>query len=72
MNFFDNQTIQIPCPECGHEITETIGRLKNDPDLPCPGCGITIKINAEKFREGFKGAEDALANFERSLGKLGK
>ncbi|MDF3851375.1 hypothetical protein [Achromobacter denitrificans] len=41
--------VPVPCPKCGHKQTETIGRLRQDPNITCGGCGITIAVNTEQI-----------------------
>jgi len=67
----DSHRIDIPCPSCGKNISETIGQLKADPDLTCT-CGQVIHIEAEKLRAGIEQAEKAVADFERELGRLSR
>lgn len=63
-----NVQLKIPCPSCGKEIPETIGRLKNDPHLTCPACGTVTLVNSTELDKGIKIAEKMLADFGRSLG----
>lgn len=63
----DDASIGLPCPKCGHEIQETIGRLKNDPDITCPACNTVIGIDAAQLRGGLEEAEESLSDLERTL-----
>lgn len=58
--FFDQQEINIPCPHCGHQFPEKVGRLKDSPEVNCPACGGVFKVNAEQLR-------DALAVLQKGL-----
>lgn len=55
-----NATVPIPCPKCGHKQNELVSRLRQNPQITCGGCGVTIAINGEqldmlmKAFEGFK------------------
>jgi DNA-directed RNA polymerase subunit RPC12/RpoP len=51
---FDNIRVPVPCDKCGDEFEETIAHLKTSPDLTCPGCGHTIKVDGAKMREGLQ------------------
>jgi transcription elongation factor Elf1 len=42
----DEITHTIPCPQCSHEITESLDRLKNDPILVCSACGQRFAIES--------------------------
>jgi len=35
----DEITHTFQCPQCSHEITESLARLKNDPIIVCSACG---------------------------------
>lgn len=69
---FDSKVITIPCPECGHETKETIGRLKHNPKIPCGGCGKTLAINADKLTAGLKEAEKSIDSLRDTLRNFGK
>ncbi len=60
--FLDDAEIDLTCPACSHEFQETLGRLKNNPNIVCPGCGGTIDIQIEG-RESLDKANTALADF---------
>lgn len=72
MSIFDDKIIQLTCPQCGHQFDERIGRLKDDPSIPCAGCGATIQIEAERLRQGLESVDKQLADFKRSLRNLSK
>ena len=69
---FDSAEIDLTCPKCAHLFKQRIGRLKSDPDIPFPGCGASINIEAKGLRDGIKTADKALADFKRDMGKLFK
>ena len=69
---FDANPIQMTCPKCEHKFEESVGRLKDDPALTCPGYGATILIKADGLRDGLEKAEKSLADLARSIGKLGR
>lgn len=66
---FDHHSLNITCPQCGHETPETIGRLKTNPQLTCGGCGNTITIQADNLKAGIDSVQKQLADL---LGILGK
>jgi DNA-directed RNA polymerase subunit RPC12/RpoP len=51
---FDAFLVPVPCDKCGDEFEETMARLKTSPDLTCPGCGHTIKVDGSKMNEGLE------------------
>jgi predicted RNA-binding Zn-ribbon protein involved in translation (DUF1610 family) len=67
-DLFDKMSVDIPCPECGKNIQETIGRLKNDPKLTCPGCSFAFTINAEQFRESMGEVNKSIDDLRKNLG----
>lgn len=58
----DSHAITIPCPTCGKELKEKLGRLKRDKYIACPVCG-RIAVNTDKLR----GIEDSI---NKELAKL--
>lgn len=69
---FDSSDIELTCPKCAHKFKQRLGRLKNDPDIPCPGCGALIHIDAKGLRDGLKSADKSVADFKRDIGKMFK
>jgi transcription elongation factor Elf1 len=68
---FDGE-IDIPCPECGHETSVAIRELETNanPSIVCGGCGKTITINADDFRDKLKDAKKAIEDFKKTLSNL--
>lgn len=46
----DSNTITIPCPQCGKQLKEQIGRMKREKHITCQTCG-RIAVNTDKIRE---------------------
>lgn len=69
---FDAQEIELTCPKCSHKFKESIGRLKDDPQIPCPGCSAVIEINAKGLRDGLESADKAVADLKGQIGRLFK
>ncbi len=45
---WDNEsTLDITCPECGHETKELISKLQQNKSVICAGCGVNITINGD-------------------------
>jgi transcription elongation factor Elf1 len=42
------QEIMFQCPNCGHELKQTISRLKANEHMTCSGCGIGINIDTNR------------------------
>jgi len=45
----DAHEIRFQCPNCGHELKQTIGRLKAQEHMTCSGCGIGINIDTNRL-----------------------
>jgi len=68
---FENETVEIICPNCGNKTQENVGRLKIN-NYICPSCGATgdtskltrdleeVDDLAEKLRSEFARAKKTL------------
>ena len=63
----DELTHAFPCPYCGHEITETLTRLKDEPTIICPKCGKGTKIESGG---SIRKVVDQIDNLDRAWDKL--
>jgi len=68
----DSQNIEIPCPNCGHKLSERIGKIKTNPTVICSACSVPFAVDATAFTREFQKVEKALADLKRTLGRLGK
>jgi hypothetical protein len=66
--FFDDQTIDVPCPvaQCRSKATARIGELKAQATLRC-GAGHDFDVDAKKLLRGLKDAEKTISNFGKGL-----
>jgi transposase-like protein len=39
--------IPIPCPHCGHEVEESLTKVKTNPEIVCAACGQTFEVANE-------------------------
>jgi len=69
---FEKQTINIPCPECGHKTAKTVAWIKAHDKMTCGGCGREITVENDKFVAGLKEADKAVAKVRKSLSRIGK
>lgn len=69
---FDDESIAIPCPGCGHEIPQTIRRLEENSKLTCPNCNALIDVDATELRKGLTEVDDAMHDLLRKLDDFGK
>lgn len=68
---FDSQTLRIPCTTCGQETEKTVGWIKTHDHFTC-ACGQPIRLDRNQFLGEIRKAEKAVADFRRTIGKLGK
>jgi transcription elongation factor Elf1 len=45
----DAHVIKFQCPRCGHELEQTIRRLKSSDHMSCPGCGVGINVDTDRL-----------------------
>jgi predicted RNA-binding Zn-ribbon protein involved in translation (DUF1610 family) len=45
----DIHVVKFQCPHCGHDLEQKIGRLKSSKHMRCPGCGICINIDTNRW-----------------------
>ena len=62
----DNEKIELPC-ECGHKVTETIGRLKRNPHLTCPRCRAKITVDLRELNKTIKRLEADLERISKTI-----
>ncbi len=71
-NALDSATIELPCPHCGHKLSQTIGQLKTTKHLNCPSCGKGFDLDASHMRREITKVEKSLAKTLGALGRIGK
>ncbi len=49
MTGVDAHVVKFQCPNCGHELEQTIGQIKSSEHMRCPGCGVGINIDANRL-----------------------
>lgn len=45
----DDQTLFIPCPNCGHEIAKTVSWRERNDKLTCPECYYITCLKPDEF-----------------------
>ena len=71
-DFLGTQQLGFGCSKCGYQLRETIARLKTSPNLVCPGCGITIQVDASQSARKITEMNKAIHDFTKKLSKLSK
>ena len=56
----DAHEIRFQCPNCGHELKQTIGRLKAQEHMTCSGCGIGINIDTNRLAKATEEIQKAI------------
>lgn len=46
----DSTDITIPCPQCGKQLKEKLGRLKRDKHITCQKCGM-MAVDTNEIRK---------------------
>ena len=41
--------VKFQCPSCGHELEQSIARLRSGEHMHCPGCAIGINIDSDRL-----------------------
>jgi uncharacterized Zn finger protein len=64
---FDSEEIDIPCPECGHEVIKTVDWVKVNDELSCRRCGSVIDLESERHFLIIAHVTQRIAKLRRSL-----
>lgn len=56
----DSHQIRFQCPKCGHDLKQTIGRLKLNKRMTCSGCGVGINIDTDRLAKAAVEIQKAL------------
>ena len=51
----DSLNTKITCPKCGHKISETIGKLKNQKNIKCVRCSTLFDVDSAALRKTVDG-----------------
>jgi len=66
-SLFDEQSLSIPCPQCGHETAQTIGWIKANGDFNCAGCGQAITLDSEELLGALNEIDEIAAQIPRDI-----
>jgi predicted RNA-binding Zn-ribbon protein involved in translation (DUF1610 family) len=56
----DAHVIRFQCPQCGHELAQSIGNLKSNEHMRCPGCGVGINIDTNRLASAAEEIQKAI------------
>jgi predicted RNA-binding Zn-ribbon protein involved in translation (DUF1610 family) len=60
MTNLDSNEIEFQCPSCGNDLKQTIGQLKAEKHMTCPGCGIGINIDTDRLANATEEVQKAI------------
>jgi transcription elongation factor Elf1 len=52
--------IAFQCPRCGHDLVQTVGQLKQNGHMTCPGCNVGINIDTDRLAVASEEIQKAL------------
>ncbi len=52
--------VRFQCPKCGHDLKQTIGRLKASEHMTCPGCNVGINIDTNRLAKATEEIQRAI------------
>jgi predicted RNA-binding Zn-ribbon protein involved in translation (DUF1610 family) len=67
MTDIDSNEIGFQCPNCGNDLKQTIGQIKAEKHMTCPGCGIGINIDTDRLANA---AEEIQKAIEKSPSEI--
>ncbi len=68
---FDSEPLEFECPDCGSKVRTTYGSARRNPKLRCPR-GHEIQLEASQLDGALRAVDKALADFKRSMERLGR
>lgn len=66
----DSAEIEIPCPDCGHKTTKSIGWIKAHSDFTCAGCNSNVHLNRGQFLGELRKVDSAVDGLKRTIDRI--
>jgi predicted RNA-binding Zn-ribbon protein involved in translation (DUF1610 family) len=66
----DDQPLSIPCPNCGHKITKTIGWCRGNGKLACAECDFIACLDTRQVQQELAKVDQALSDFIQAFAQL--
>lgn len=65
---FEDETIDIACPECGHANTLLVRELEQHAQwhFTCEGCKAAVHVDASKFQDRLDAIKREVENLQRA------
>lgn len=65
-NMLDNVEVKLPCPQCGKQLKEKIGRLKREKHIKCVICG-RVAVDTDQLRKVEATISKEMAKISRKI-----
>jgi predicted RNA-binding Zn-ribbon protein involved in translation (DUF1610 family) len=60
---FDDQRLSIPCPNCGHRVTQTVQWFRGNGKLTCPECHFIACLDTRQLKRAIAKVDQAIDDF---------
>lgn len=64
-NPFRQESLEIPCPACGHKFPELLAFLEQSPSVECPNCHSAIQIDGADLHQELAELDEELGRAEQ-------
>lgn len=70
----NTQTIDLPCPGCGHKTSKSLSWIRENPEAyTCEGCGKTVVLDgAADITASLDSIDDAVADLSDTFDRLSR
>jgi len=66
---FEDALLSLPCPKCGHTTKQKLVLLERNPQIPCPGCGSIIAVQADELKKSRQAINKSVEEFKKNIQK---
>jgi predicted RNA-binding Zn-ribbon protein involved in translation (DUF1610 family) len=67
---FDEQSLPMPCPNCGHRINLTVKWFRGNNKLTCPDCCFIACLNTRDVKRELAKLDEAIDAFTKAFTRL--
>jgi transcription elongation factor Elf1 len=67
MPTIDSVQLDFECPYCRKKFSQTVRRLKSQPEFACTGCGSALAVDVDQFVRTLKKISRVGAEIPRSI-----
>ena len=72
VSLFKNDTLDVPCPQCRHLTTLTVGWLERNCRFACERCDSDLEIDGPGLLEDLRDVESSIDALTRAIARLRK